>query len=97
VLLLSTALGREVLQREILPDLLLILVTGEDHMVDVSTVDLLHRAEMAKKAHIDGRIAKDKVDTTKDHIIKVHHHHLALRLSQETSLQSWRTSESWLS
>jgi len=87
---LLTVLGREVLLREILLNL---LITREvDHMVD-----LLNMADMAKEAHHDGGIVKEKVETIKDLIIRVHHHHHAPRPSQETSSPSWRTSESWLS
>ena len=87
-------LGREALPRGILLDL---LITREaDHMVDNTTVDLLHTADMAK-AHLDGGIAKDRADTIKDLLLMVHHHHHAPRPSPETSSPSWRTSESWLS
>jgi len=91
---LYKVLGRGMQRRGISLDL---LITREvDHMVDLTTVDLLHTEDMAKEAHQDGGITKE-VDTIKDLITRVHHHHHAPRTSPETSSPSWRTSESWLS
>lgn len=90
---LLTVLELEVLPRE--TSLNLLITREVDHMVEIITMELISMVDMAKEAHLDGRIVKEKVDTITDHTIKVHHH--APRPSPETSSPSWRTSESWLS